>query len=137
MRDGVLFINGKPVKLTPDGIGSAEEDDGSGQPANRYIETLPGGVSHTIFKIRDNGRFDNTPEVLVPTDRLFVMETTATTPPTAGFPSARAGSACCQWKTWSAASMRSSDRGISASVTSRSRPGCRGFRVSRFFSSVH
>jgi signal peptidase I len=73
MREGVLVINGKPVKLAPDGIGSAEEDDGSGQPAQRYIETLPGGVSHTIFKMRDNGRFDNTPEVLVPPDRLFVM----------------------------------------------------------------
>jgi signal peptidase I len=73
MREGVLFINGKPVKLTPDGIGAVEEDDGSGQPANRYIETLPGGVSHTIFKMRDNGRYDNTPEVLVPPDRLFVM----------------------------------------------------------------
>jgi signal peptidase I len=73
MRDGVLFINGKSVNLKPDGVGAAEEDDGSGQPARRYIETLPGGVSHTIFKIRDNGRFDNTPEVLVPPDRLFVM----------------------------------------------------------------
>ena len=43
------------------------------EPAYRYIETLPGGVSHEIFKLRDNGRLDNTPEVTVPPGRLFVM----------------------------------------------------------------
>jgi signal peptidase I len=73
MRQGQLFINGTPATLTPDGIGAAEEDDGSGQPARRYIETLPGGVTHTIFKTQENNRFDNTAEVVVPPDRLFVM----------------------------------------------------------------
>ena len=75
MRQGLLFINGTPATLMPDGIGigAAEEEDGSGQPARRYIETLPGGVAHTIFKTQDNARFDNTPEVRVPADRLFVM----------------------------------------------------------------
>jgi signal peptidase I len=34
---------------------------------------LPNGVSHAILKLRDNGRLDNTPEVTVPPDRLFVM----------------------------------------------------------------
>ena len=28
---------------------------------------------HEIFKLYDNGRLDNTPEVTVPPDRLFVM----------------------------------------------------------------
>jgi signal peptidase I len=72
MRQGQLFINGNPVALKPDGIGNAENDNG-GEPARRYVETLPGGVSHTIFKMTDNGRLDNTPEVTVPKDRLFVM----------------------------------------------------------------
>ena len=73
MRQGVLFINDLAVTLTPDGIGTAEDDDGSGEPARRYVETLPGGAAHTIFKIQENGRLDNTPEVTVPPDRLFVM----------------------------------------------------------------
>ena len=56
-----------------DGIGEAEDDNGGTEPARRYIETLPGGVSHQIFKLYDNGRLDNTPEVTVPPGRLFVM----------------------------------------------------------------
>jgi signal peptidase I len=73
MRQGQLFINDHAASLTPDGTGEAEDDNGSVEPANRYIETLPGGVAHAIFKLRDNGRLDNTPEVTVPPGHLFVM----------------------------------------------------------------
>jgi len=73
MRQGQLFINDHAASLKPDGIGQVEDESGGGEPAYRYIETLPGGVSHAIFKQRDNDRFDNTPEVTVPPDRLFVM----------------------------------------------------------------
>jgi signal peptidase I len=73
MRQGQLFINGNPVALKPDGIGQVGDDNGGAEPARRYVETLPGGVSHTIFKMTDNGRLDNTLEVTVPKDRLFVM----------------------------------------------------------------
>jgi signal peptidase I len=72
MRQGQLFINNHAASLKPDGVGQAENDNGGSEPAQRYIETLPGGVSHAIFKMRDN-RFDNTPEVTVPPDHLFVM----------------------------------------------------------------
>ncbi len=73
MRQGQLFINDRAAELKPDGIGKAEDDDGGVEPAYRYVETLPNGVSHEIFKLRDNGRLDNTPEVTVPPGRLFVM----------------------------------------------------------------
>jgi signal peptidase I len=73
MREGQLFINDRAASLKPDGIGEAEDDSGRSEPAYRYIETLPGGISHAIFKLRDNGRLDNTPEVTVPPDHLFVM----------------------------------------------------------------
>jgi signal peptidase I len=73
MRQGRLFINDRAAALKPDGIGSSEDGAGGGEPAPRYIETLPGGISHAIFKMRDNGRLDNTPEVTVPPDRLFVL----------------------------------------------------------------
>ena len=73
MRQGQLFINDRAAELQPEGIGEAEDDNGGSEPAHRYIETLPGGVSHEIFKLFDNGRLDNTPEVTVPPGRLFVM----------------------------------------------------------------
>jgi signal peptidase I len=73
MRQGQLFINDRAASLTSDGTGEAEDDNGGVETAHRYIETLPNGVSHAIFKLRDNGRLDNTPEVTVPPGRLFVM----------------------------------------------------------------
>jgi signal peptidase I len=73
MRQGQLFINDHAAELKPDGIGEAEDDNGNTEPAHRYIETLPGGVNHEIFKLYDNGRLDNTPEVTVPKGHLFVM----------------------------------------------------------------
>lgn len=73
IREGQLFINDRAASLRPDGIGEAEDDNGRSEPAYRYIETLPGGVSHAIFKLRDNGRLDNTSEVAVPPNHLFVM----------------------------------------------------------------
>ncbi|MBI5264545.1 MAG: signal peptidase I [Bradyrhizobium sp.] len=73
MRQGQLFINDRAAGLKPDGLGEAEDDNGGSQPAHRYVETLPNGVSHLIFKMRDNGPLDNTPEVTVPPGMLFVL----------------------------------------------------------------
>lgn len=73
MRQGQLFINDHAASLKPDGMGEAEDDNGGAEPAFRYVETLPNGVTHAIFKLRDNGRLDNTPEVTVPAGYLFVM----------------------------------------------------------------
>ena len=73
MRQGQLFINDRPASLKPDGLGEVEDDNGVSEPAYRFIESLPGGVSHAIYKLRDNGRLDNTREVTVPPEHLFVM----------------------------------------------------------------
>ncbi len=73
MRQGQLFINDRPASLRPEGIDQAEDDSGGREPAYRYIETLPNGVEHAIFKMRDNGPLDNTPEVTVPPGKLFVL----------------------------------------------------------------
>jgi signal peptidase I len=73
MRDGRLWINGAPVGLTPDGTGSMEEEDGSRQAVARFIETLPGGHQHTIFKSQEFDPLDNVPELTVPPGHLFVM----------------------------------------------------------------
>ncbi|WP_299812943.1 signal peptidase I [Tardiphaga sp.] len=73
LRGGVVWINGVATTIKPDGLGAAEDDNGGSEPARRYVETLPDGVSHPIFKLFDNGRLDNTAEVTVPADHLFVM----------------------------------------------------------------
>lgn len=73
LRQGQLFINDHAATLTPDGIGEAEDDRGGSEHAYRFIETLPNGVTHAIFKMRDNGQYDNTPEVTVPPGKLFVL----------------------------------------------------------------
>ncbi len=51
LRDGQVWINGEAAKLQPDGIGQAENEDGSLAPAAREIETLPGNRQHTILKL--------------------------------------------------------------------------------------
>ncbi|MGY4484643.1 signal peptidase I [Bradyrhizobium sp. LM3.2] len=73
LRQGQLFVNDRPAELKPDGVGAAEDDNGGSEPAYRYVETLPNGVSHLIFKMRDNGPLDNTQEVTVPAGHLFVL----------------------------------------------------------------
>ncbi len=73
MREGRVWINGKPVTLTPDGGGNVESEDGARTPAKKFIETLPGGHRHLIYKMLSYGPLDNMPEVTVPAGRLFVM----------------------------------------------------------------
>lgn len=73
MRHGVVWINGKPCKQTPDGTGEVENEDGQYTPARKLIETLPNGYKHVIYKMYKNGPLDNMPAVTVPPGHLFVM----------------------------------------------------------------
>ena len=73
LQEGRVIINGEPVGLAPDGTGQAENEDGTQAPAARYIETLPGGVKHTIFKLTNIDPLDNVPDTVVPPDHVFVM----------------------------------------------------------------
>lgn len=73
MREGRVWLNGQPVPVFADGFGNAENEDGGTLPAARYTETLPGGHSHTFFKLRTHGALDNTDEITVPAGKLFVM----------------------------------------------------------------
>jgi signal peptidase I len=73
MRDGQVIINGEPAPLTPDGIGRVESENGALSDAHRFIETLPGGRKHLIFKLVPREPLDNMPEVKVPAGYLFVM----------------------------------------------------------------
>lgn len=73
MREGRLWINGEVAALKQDGSVLTEDGDRPALLATRYIETLPGGRTHPILKLSGYSSVDNTPEVLVPANHLFVM----------------------------------------------------------------
>ena len=70
---GQVRINGEPVGITPAGAGMMETEDGSTVAAARFIETLPGGFEHPIFKMVVRAEYDELPEVAVPPGHIFVM----------------------------------------------------------------
>jgi signal peptidase I len=73
MHAGHLSINGYDVAMKPVGRGEVEMEDGSPMAAARYMETLPGGVTHPIYKLGWQNPLDNTPEFIVPAGHLFMM----------------------------------------------------------------
>jgi signal peptidase I len=72
MVDGVLQINGEPVKREqmPD---FADTEDGKTIQVKRWRETLPNGVSYTTLELPYNKQSDNTEVYEVPADNYFMM----------------------------------------------------------------
>ena len=71
--DGVVSINGVPVKheRAPDFI---ETEEGVREaPVKRWKDTLPNGVSFYTLDLVDNGFADNTQVYTVPLDHYFMM----------------------------------------------------------------
>ncbi len=90
MRQGTLYINGTAAPQKPDGLfEELMEQQGrmggtprcSNNPVEqggicekeRFVETLPGGVTHTILNIADNRALDNTNIFTVPEGNFFFM----------------------------------------------------------------
>jgi signal peptidase I len=73
MVHGRLMINGQMVKLEPAGTGKVEQADGHLDEIDRFVETLPGGIKHLVFKVRWNGPLDDTPVFVVPAGHIFAM----------------------------------------------------------------
>jgi len=74
MINGILNINGKPVKRVPDGTMDMPDSFSRVQKVLLYKETLPNGVTHEIAeRDGDDGAFDNTPEFVVPPGHFFMM----------------------------------------------------------------
>lgn len=71
MIEGVLHINGQPVKL------QRVEDFIPPEAPNlriaQFNETLPNGRTHRILERTNNGMLDNTPEYVVPAGHYFGM----------------------------------------------------------------
>ncbi|MGR3660352.1 MAG: signal peptidase I [Paracoccaceae bacterium] len=89
LKDGVVFINGVEAVQVPDGVfEEVYEQQGPARSRPRcnngavgigaictkekFIETLPNGVSHSILNITD-ARMDNTPVYTVPEGHYFFM----------------------------------------------------------------
>jgi len=73
MIDGVLNINGTPVKRERVEDFAWTDENGQVSRANRWRETLPNGVSYATLDIQNNGFLDNTPEFTVPPAHYFVL----------------------------------------------------------------
>lgn len=73
MRDGVLHINGEPVRREL--IGQIDDPDITemSRPVDVYRETLPNGVSYETLDLSPNSVGDNTREFVVPEGHYFMM----------------------------------------------------------------
>jgi signal peptidase I len=73
LRGGYVWINGRRLPLRPDGMGALEEEDGTTVSVPRYIETMPNGREHPVFKLSWTGSLNDTAVFEVPRGHLFVM----------------------------------------------------------------
>ncbi|MBK5934838.1 signal peptidase I [Rhodovulum imhoffii] len=90
MRDGVLYLNGEPVRQESSGqfeetyarqgpsgyfpqCENAPVGEGATCIKSRYTEHLPNGKSHDVLNIRDGFFSDNTPVFTVPQGHYFFM----------------------------------------------------------------
>lgn len=73
MKEGRLYINGEMVTRDRDGEFVQRDVNGNAQRFAKYIETLPGGITHTIIESSDVGVNDNTQEFTVPPENFFMM----------------------------------------------------------------
>ena len=73
VKEGILNINGEPVKLKALGPRVDDEERGGPVTAQAFEETLPGGVTHTILKRTSLGFANNTIEYVVPPGHYFMM----------------------------------------------------------------
>ncbi len=73
VRNGRLYINGDIIPR--EFVTKTVETDETGNEVEmtEYIETLPGGVIHSIYEETDNAPLDNTEEYVVPEEHYFVM----------------------------------------------------------------
>jgi signal peptidase I len=73
MINGVLHINGTPVKRERIEDFVETEDNGREVHIKQWRETLPNGVSHPTLDMIENGFYDNTKEYRVPAGHYFMM----------------------------------------------------------------
>lgn len=73
MRKGRLYINDELVPREALGLRKISNDYGDTITKIEYIETLPGGTTHSIYELSDREMLDNTPVYTVPEGHYFAM----------------------------------------------------------------
>jgi signal peptidase I len=74
MIDGILHINGQPVRREPIEDYAMYDAFGRLMVVPQYLETLPNGVRHRIIELEGgHGEGDNTPVFTVPAGHYFMM----------------------------------------------------------------
>ncbi len=73
MIAGVLTINGQPVGMQRIDDVTATNHMGQRVRIAQFLETLPGGKVHKIFKETTSGPYNNTPIYVVPPHNYFMM----------------------------------------------------------------
>lgn len=73
MKAGRLYINGEIVERTFVERFVQRDSTGAAVRYDKYTETLPNGVRHTILEMSDDMPYDNTSEFVVPEDHFFMM----------------------------------------------------------------
>ncbi len=73
VTDGVVSINGAPVKRERITDFAETEEGTPDAPIKRWKETLPNGVSFETLDLVENGFADNTQVYTVPADHYFMM----------------------------------------------------------------
>ena len=71
--DGVVHIDGEPVKRERIGDYVEVQASGEEQRSPRYRETLPNGVFFDTLDLTENGQLDNTREYTVPEGHYFML----------------------------------------------------------------
>lgn len=72
MRSGRLYINDQIVPREEKGQELCNTEQGE-QLYTRYTETLPNGVTHDIYELTDENKYDDTPRMEIPPDSFFMM----------------------------------------------------------------
>ncbi|HEX2655141.1 MAG TPA: signal peptidase I [Xanthobacteraceae bacterium] len=73
MIDGLLHINGEPVKRERIEDFTDTDEDGRSIKVKRWREILPNGVTYTTLDLYENSFYDNTPVYTVPPGHYFMM----------------------------------------------------------------
>ncbi len=71
--NGRLYINDELVERKAVGMAEYKKEIAGSAKVMEYIETLPGGVKHTIYEESDEGPLDNTIKYKVPPNHYFMM----------------------------------------------------------------
>lgn len=72
LKNGRLYINGQAVPREDQGEEYWETEAGT-QLYTRYIETLPNGITHDIYELTDNNKYDETEPIEIPEGYFFMM----------------------------------------------------------------